>query len=87
MATAILQVRVDTELKKRVEGKLKHMGLNMSTAVNMLLHQIDNQNKIPFTIAGREDSELLKTIREVEAGQGLSRVYTDPDELYKDLGI
>ena len=87
MATAILQVRVDTELKKRVESKLKHMGLNMSTAVNMLLHQIDNQNKIPFTIAGREDSELLQTIREVEAGKGLSKVYTDPDELYKDLGI
>ena len=36
MATAILQVRVDTELKKRVEEKLKHMGLNMSTTVNML---------------------------------------------------
>ena len=87
MATAILQVRVDTELKKRVESKLKHMGLNMSTAVNMLLHQIDNQNKIPFTIAGREDSELLKTIREVEAGKGLSKVYTDSDELYKDLEI
>ena len=30
MATAILQVRVDTDLKKLVEGKLKHMGLNMS---------------------------------------------------------
>ena len=87
MATAILQVRVDTDLKKRVESKLKHMGLNMSTAVNMLLHQIDNQNKIPFTIAGKEESELIKTIHEVESGKGLSKVYTDPDELYRDLGI
>ena len=58
----------------------------MSTAVNMLLHQIDNQNRIPFEIAGKE-SELLQTIKEIEAGQGLSKVYTDPDELYKDLGI
>jgi DNA-damage-inducible protein J len=53
----------------------------------MLLHQIDNQNKIPFTIARKEESELLKTIREVEAGKGLSKVYTNPDELYRDLGI
>lgn len=86
MATAIVQVRVESELKKRVEDKLKTMGLNMSTAVNMLLHQIDNQNRIPFTVTGK-DPELLKTIREVEAGKGLSKVYTDPDELYKDLGI
>lgn len=63
------------------------MGLNMSTAVNIFLHQIDNQNKIPFTIAGKEESELLKTIREVEVGKGLSKVYTDSDELYRDLGI
>lgn len=86
MTTAIVQVRVDNALKKRVESKLKTMGLNMSTAVNMLLHQIDNQNRIPFEIAGKE-SELLQTIKEIEAGQGLSKVYTDPDELYKDLGI
>ena len=59
----------------------------MSTAVNMLLHQIDNQNTFLFTIAGKEDSELLKTIREVEAGKGLSKVYTDSNELYRDLGI
>lgn len=86
MATAIVQVRVESELKKRVEEKLKTMGLNMSTAVNMLFHQIDNQNRIPFTVAGK-DSELLKTIREIEAGKGLSKVYTDTEELYKDLGI
>ena len=87
MSTAIVQVRVDTGLKQRVEDKLKHMGLNMSTAVNMLLHQIDNQNRIPFIVNGKPETELLKTIREVEAGQGLSKVYTNPDELYKDLGI
>ena len=86
MTTAIVQVRVDNALKKRVESKLKTMGLNMSTAVNMLLHQIDNQNRIPFEISGKE-SELLQTIKEIEAGQGLSKIYTDPDELYKDLGI
>lgn len=66
---------------------MKHMELNKSTSVNMLLHKKDNQNQIPFTISGRENSELLKTIREVEAGKGLSKVYTDSDELYKDLEI
>ena len=86
MATAILQVRVDTELKKRVDARLKRMGLNMSTAVNMLMHQIDMQGKIPFEIIDKPNS-LQQSIEDIEAGVGLSRVYDTPEELYKDLGI
>ncbi len=86
MATAILQVRVDNELKKRVDARLKRMGLNMSTAVNMLMHQIDMQGKIPFEIVDRPSS-LQQSIEDIEAGVGLSKVYDTPEELYKDLGI
>lgn len=46
MPTATIQVRMDTALKQQVERKLKTMGLNMSTAVNMLAHQIVRQNRI-----------------------------------------
>lgn len=86
MATAILQVRVNDELKKRVDARLKRMGLNMSTAVNMLMHQIDIQGKIPFEIIDQPGS-LQQSIRDIEAGIGLSKVYDNPEELYKDLGI
>lgn len=86
MATAILQVRVNEELKRRVDARLKRMGLNMSTAVNMLMHQIDIQGKIPFEIID-QPSNLQQSIRDIEAGVGLSKVYDTPEELYKDLGI
>ena len=81
MATAILQVRVDTELKKRVDARLKRMGLNI-----MLMHQIDMQGKIPFEIIDKPNS-LQQSIEDIEAGVGLSKVYETPEELYKDLGI
>lgn len=86
MATAVLQVRVSGDLKKRVDERLKRMGLNMSTAVNMLLHQIDIQGKIPFEIIDQRD-DLLHAIRDIENGKGLSKVYDTPEELYKELGI
>lgn len=86
MATAVLQVRVNGDLKKRVDERLKRMGLNMSTAVNMLLHQIDIQGKIPFEIIDQRD-DLLHAIRDIENGKGLSKVYDTPEELYKELGI
>lgn len=66
MPTATIQVRMDTALKQQVECKLKTMGLNMSTAVNMLAHQIVRQNRIPFDIIADDDSnhsgELPKTV-------------------------
>ena len=42
-----------------MEAKLKSMGLNMSTAVNMLAHQIVKQNRIPFDIIADEPSSKL----------------------------
>lgn len=86
MATAVLQVRVDNELKQRVDRRLKRMGLNMSTAVNMLMHQIDIQGKIPFEIIDKTDS-LQQAIENIENGVGLSKVYDSTYEMYKDLGI
>ena len=59
MATTTIQVRMDTAVKQQVEQKLKSMGLNMSTAVNMMAHQIIRQNRIPFEIiADNNDTKL-----------------------------
>ncbi len=84
MATAILQVRVNDELKKRVDARLKRMGLNMSTAVNMLMHQIDIQGKIPFEIVDGPNS-LGRSINDIENGVGLSKKYDSTEDMYKDL--
>ena len=59
MASTTIQVRMDSALKQQVEAKLKSMGLNMSTAVNMLAHQIVKQNRIPFDIIADEPSSKL----------------------------
>ncbi len=86
MSTALLQVRVDEALKHRVDQRLKRMGLTTSGAVNLLLHQIDIQGKIPFDIVDRPN-DLHQAVRDINDGVGLSKVYHDTDTLYKDLGI
>lgn len=68
MATATIQVRMDVVLKQQVEQKLKSMGINMSTAVNMLAHQIVRQNRIPFDIVAEDtDSKLSMLPKSVNA--------------------
>lgn len=62
MATTTIQVRMDATLKQQVEQKLNSMGLNMSTAVNMLAHQIIRQNRIPFDIVAEDTSSKLDSL-------------------------
>ncbi len=62
MPTTTIQVRMDNALKQQVEHKLKTMGLNMSTAVNMLAHQIIRQNRIPFDIIADDANNHLEQL-------------------------
>ena len=63
MSTTTVQVRMDAALKQQVEIKLKSMGLNMSTTINMLAHQIVRQNRIPFDIIADDEGLLSPSMK------------------------
>ena len=46
--TATINVRVDEEVKRNAEFLLDKMGMNISTAVNMLLKQMLMDEALPF---------------------------------------
>jgi DNA-damage-inducible protein J len=59
--TALIQVRVDAELKKEAEALFYGMGLDTSTAVRVFLKQAIAQKSIPFAISSAgEQGELKK---------------------------
>ena len=47
-ATTTINVRVDEEVKRNAEFLLDKMGMNISTAVNMLLKQMLMDEALPF---------------------------------------
>lgn len=58
-ADAVLQVRVNSEDKANANEILNHLGLDISTAVNMLLKQIVIQKRLPFSVTTLpEDDDL-----------------------------
>ncbi|MBP8599400.1 MAG: type II toxin-antitoxin system RelB/DinJ family antitoxin [Selenomonas sp.] len=85
-ATSIVQVRMNTEMKKATEHMLKSMGLNMSTAVNLLCKQILVQKKLPFEVIAAPNAVTEKALDDIDHGIGLSKVYKDTDEMFRDLG-
>ncbi len=45
---AILQVRIDAELKKNAEDLFRDMGISLSEAVRMFVAQSVQENQLPF---------------------------------------
>jgi DNA-damage-inducible protein J len=50
-SNALVQARIDTELKERAAAVLDHMGLTISDAVRILLTRIAKEGALPFDFA------------------------------------
>jgi len=50
MSTAILQTRVDSQIKKEADDLFNALGIDTTTAIRLFLKQAINQQKIPFEI-------------------------------------
>ena len=85
---ANISVRVEDNVKKQAEQILSHLGLSLSSATNMFLHQIIQHNGIPFpveletpnatTIAAMEEAEKI-------AHNPNTKRFSSVDELFEDL--
>ena len=85
--TSIVQVRMNTEMEKVTEHMLKNMGLNMSTAVNLLCKQILVQKKLPFEAIAAPNTVPEKALDDIDHGIGLSKIYKNTDEMFRDLAV
>ncbi len=50
MATTVMQVRVDEELKERVAAICDGLGIDLPTAIRMFMKRTVLQNGIPFSM-------------------------------------
>ena len=84
MATTPTQVRIDTDIKKEATALFAKLGLDMSGAVNLFLHQCVLHGGLPFAVEIPRYSE--KTLSAMAEAKRISRDpdvkgYTDMDEL------
>ena len=80
-------VRVNDNIKKEVMPILEDLGLSLSEAINIYLKQITITEGIPFTIKRKRlNNETIQAIEDVEKGIGLSKGYSNLEEMWNDLG-
>lgn len=56
MAQTVLNVRIDSDVKKKADFLFKKLGMNTSTAINIFLRQAIHDQEIPFSISAREET-------------------------------
>lgn len=88
MATVPTQIRIDADIKKQATELFNDLGLDMSGAVNLFLHQCVLRGGLPFSVEMPRYSQ--RTLDAMEEARRISRNpdvkgYTSMDELKKAL--
>ena len=88
MATANINVRVDTELKRAAEELFSDLGLNMSSAITMFLKSAVSCDGIPFEVRRVPNAETraaLAEYEEMKAHPERYKRYSSFDELMNEV--
>ena len=88
MATVPTQVRIDADIKKQATDLFNNLGLDISGAVNLFLHQCVLKGGLPFRVEMPRYSQ--RTLDAMDEARRISRDpdvkgYTNMDELRKAL--
>lgn len=60
------------------------MGLSVSDAIRLLLLQVANEKRLPFTVQA-PNAATIKAMKELDDGKG--RRFGNAEELFQDLGV
>ena len=74
MSTTPTQIRIDSDLKPQASALFGHLGLDMSSAVNLFLHQCVLRGGLPFSVEiPQYNQKVLDAMTEAK------RISRDPD--------
>ena len=71
MATTPTQIRIDSNIKREAAALFSNLGLDMSSAVNLFLHQCVLRGGLPFAVEVPQYSD--KTLNAMAEARKISR--------------
>ena len=85
MAQAMVNFRMDADLKRAMEETCRKMGLTMTSAFTMFAAKVTQDQRIPFEVTAEPDpfysEENMKRLREAIADVEAGRSTLKPHEL------
>ena len=90
MQTANINIRTNSNLKRKADILYNKLGLNMSTAINMFLLESVRTNSLPLSLKLNEPN--MDTIKAIKESKEIiknknSKGYSNVRDLRKALGV
>lgn len=85
---ASIHVRTDQKTKVKAQRILERLGLDLSTAINIYLVQIVQQQRVPFEIRtanGFTPAQERAIIREAAEARKSKKSYSSAEEMHRDI--
>jgi DNA-damage-inducible protein J len=83
MESAVIRSRIDPVLKAEASRLFKSLGLSMSDAIRLFLHQCVAQKGLPFEVK-TPNAETIQAMESVVNGEGL-KSFSSVDAMWDDL--
>ena len=84
-----MNINIAPDVKQQFEDFCDNVGMSVSTAVNLFVHRVIKDNKLPFEIKGDmpndETLEALEEAKLIEANPNNYKSYANFDEVIKDV--
>ena len=83
--TSSISMRVDPEFKNKVENLFDELGLSVTEAINIFLHQSVLQGGLPFEVKNYKKmdyfSELHQSIEQLEQGKVVIKTIDELEDM------
>ena len=85
MSKTSMSIRLDSEVKEQAQQVFNHLGMDMTTAINIFLRQAIQHQGLPFDVKIDENRKLLQVVTDVEQNRNMSQPFESVSDLMEDL--
>lgn len=86
MSKTSMSIRLDSEVKEQAQLVFNHLGMDMTTAINIFLRQAIQYQGLPFDVRLDDRGKLLlQVVTDVEQNRNMSQPFESVSDLMEDL--
>ena len=85
MSKTSMSIRLDSEVKEQAQQVFNHLGMDMTTAINIFLRQAIQYQVLPFDVRFDDHGKLLQVVTDVEQNRNMSQPFESVSDLMEDL--
>lgn len=85
MSKTSMNIRLDSEVKEQAQQVFNHLGIDMTTAINIFLRQAIQYQGLPFDIKLDDHGKLLQVVTDVKQKRNMSQPLETVSDLMEDL--